>query len=1308
MRRRLWAVCSCWSLALLMASCGGSEESAPTLQTDIGGEMPGQVVDIVDVSGGEIGWDFWQNDGAKDLKNDGAGPAGSSCENDADCLTGLCVPGPDGSVCVSSCSDDTDCSDKEKCVDYNGLRGLPEEYYACIPLHTTICKPCGEEIGCSYGAECLDMGPKGGFCGATCDESHPCPKGYSCQEATTRSGDTVEQCVVDADSCECGYWALKEGASTECFVENEAGTCLGERLCSEEGLSDCDAAIPEAEICDGLDNDCDGEIDEEISDIVCGFGECEEILVACLEGVAPECDPLAGAIEEICDGLDNDCNGETDDGMALVVCGEGVCAHEIAACEAGEPVPCDPMVGVDEEVCDGLDNDCDGDTDEDLEPLVCGLGVCENTVPSCVEGGAGSCEPMDVAWDESCDGLDSDCDGIVDNDFEDTDDDGDANCVDDDDDDDTVLDEDDNCPLIANQNQKDKDDDGFGDPCDDGCWLEEAEVWESDCDDLADGADNCPFDYNPEQEDFDDDGLGDVCDDDSDGDGLGNSIDNCPLIPNEGQEDQDGDKIGDLCDDDVDGDGVIDGKDNCPLIANNDQTNTDGDEYGNACDDDDDQDGDPDLTDCAPLNPKISSLAAEACNGKDDDCDDEVDEPGSLKCQQYFLDVDEDNFGEAADVLCLCEPDGSYTASKSGDCGPDNDQVFPGQIEVCNGLDDNCDDDVDEGFEDSDGDGVADCADIDDDGDLVPDEIDNCPELANPEQLDLDDDGMGNACDDDIDGDGSLNPDDCAPLEPLRAPGMDEVCDGLDNDCNGDVDDGLGETSCGLGICAHTVVNCLNGETQECDPLEGAVEEICDSLDNNCSGDADEGLGTTTCGLGECGHTVDNCLNGQPQECDPTEGSANESCDLKDNDCDGNVDEELGSTDCGEGECEQTVENCVNGEVQICDPFAGAGEEVCDGLDNNCKDGVDEGLGETTCGLGECMHTTANCADGETQECDPEEGAVDEICDALDNNCDGETDEGFDDFDGDETPDCLDNDDDNDGHLDEVDCDDFDLTVYPGADELCDEKDNDCNDVVDEGCPGVTTGASCVEIHDDYPDFPTGLYTIDADGNGGDEPVEVYCDMVTDGGGWMRVADVDASKGKCPSGWVFQNLPKVCFRLIFSQGCKSSFFSNFGVPYAEVRGYVRAYQFYSMDAFHMYAPKNIDGAYVDGVSITHGSGPRKHVWSYAVGLSQDAYYPNNNCPCAKYGGGVPTFVGNHYYCESGNPGGYEKAWYTGDPLFDGAGCPAGNSCCTPNALPWFDRDLGTTVNGKVEARLCGDSYSENEDIGVYRMELYVR
>ena len=86
-----------------------------------------------------------------------------------------------------------------------------------------------------------------------------------------------------------------------------------------------------------------------------------------------------------------------------------------------------------------------------------------------------------------------------------------------------------------------------------------------------------------------------------------------------------------------------------------------------------------------------------------------------------------------------------------------------------------------------------------------------------------------------------------------------------------------------------------------------------------------------------------------------------------------------------------------------------------------------------------------------------------------------------------------------------------------------------------------------------------------------------------------------------------------------------------------------------MDAFH--GPKDINFYYVDGMSITYGS-PRKHIRTYAVGLSDDhSYNGGNNCPCAKYPGRAPpSFAGDHYYCESGNTGVFEITLHINDPL----------------------------------------------------------
>ena len=321
-----------------------------------------------------------------------------------------------------------------------------------------------------------------------------------------------------------------------------------------------------------------------------------------------------------------------------------------------------------------------------------------------------------------------------------------------------------------------------------------------------------------------------------------------------------------------------------------------------------------------------------------------------------------------------------------------------------------------------------------------------CPDEEDLEAcVDTDQDGLSVGCGDN---------EDCQPSE--------EICDGLDNDCDGAIDEDLGQTTCGLGECQHTIDDCVDGVLQTCDPFGGTMPEICDGLDNDCDGAVDEGLGQMLCGLGECEHTIDACVNGVPQVCDPFAGAGPEICDGLDNDCDGLVDEDQGQTTCGLGPCQNTIDNCVNGVEQICDPFGGGEDEICDGIDNDCDGLVDEDQGQTTCGLGECNHTIDNCVNGVQQTCDPFEGALPEICDGLDNDCDGSIDE------------------DNPGGGAQCGSTDVGVcefgaeqcqggqlmcvgSVEPGS-EICDGLDNDCDGLVDEGFGQVTCGLGVCQV----------------------------------------------------------------------------------------------------------------------------------------------------------------------------------------------------------------------------------------------------
>ena len=278
--------------------------------------------------------------------------------------------------------------------------------------------------------------------------------------------------------------------------------------------------------------------------------------------------------------------------------------------------------------------------------------------------------------------------------------------------------------------------------------------------------------------------------------------------------------------------------------------------------------------------------------------------------------------------------------------------------------------------------------------------------------------------------------------------------------------------------------------------------------------------------------------------------------------------------------------------------------------------------------------------------------------------------------------------------------------------------------ITDYGLKASTPGISCADIYSKNPAScgNSGEYIIKTD-----RLYFVYCDMELDckgHKGWMRIADLNTTKGDdCPDGWVKNTAYKSLCTGGVTAGCYSANFSTIDTHYTKVCGQMKGYQKGSTDAFypHAYAHGNInyykpdtvsralDGVYVDGVSITTTS-PRKHIWTYAVGTSDDHKDYLTNCPCAVHPGpSPPVYVGQDYYCESGTTGefGYNSLYYD-DPLWDGKQCTSENGCCSQADAPWFFRHFITKQYGAIEIRICRDQAFSDEGVGIEQLQLFVQ
>jgi RHS repeat-associated protein len=279
-----------------------------------------------------------------------------------------------------------------------------------------------ESVSCGAGA-CSAVGS------TVCIDGHV---SSSCIPSQGASSDSVcdgidEDCngVVDEDyshhATSCGVGACQAHGNAQCTLGSVVDSC------TPSGPAPFDSS------CDGVDNDCNGTIDEDYASAqtACGVGACASVgATVCLMGtVIDSCVPRTPQpADGVCNDVDDDCNGTVDEDYVgnTTSCGVGACiAQGQSICLNGQVVEqCVPGIpAVDDGTCDGIDDDCGGSRDEDYEstPTTCGLGACVSSgLANCVDGSVvNSCQPaLSTGPDDDCNGVDEDCDGLADNQYQ--------------------------------------------------------------------------------------------------------------------------------------------------------------------------------------------------------------------------------------------------------------------------------------------------------------------------------------------------------------------------------------------------------------------------------------------------------------------------------------------------------------------------------------------------------------------------------------------------------------------------------------------------------------------------------------------------------------------------------------------------------------------------------------------------------------------------------------------------------------------------------------------------------------------------
>ena len=894
---------------------------------------------------------------------------------------------------------------------------------------------------------------------------------------------------------------------------------------------DCDDSNPAiypgaAEIlCDGIDQNCNGPLDEDIN--------ADGDLVSVCAGDCDDTDPTIhpGATEIMCDSIDQNCNGLIDDdtnvdGDPVSFCA-GDCNDNVDTIYPGAP----------EILCDSIDQNCNGLADDDInadgDPIsVCG-GDCNDGDNTIYPG----------ATEILCDLIDQDCDGLSDDDVNADGDpvsfcDGDCN--------DNVssiypgapetlcdgIDQNCNSPAIDDD---DYDFDGDGVSfCSGDCNQYNANFWQNmnfwsdfDIDTLPD--DNTiytwcvgdpptyPLGYTTNAPPPLDPCPGDplnLCNTDADGDGWFADVDcndgNSSIYP--GAPEVMCDLIDQDCDGLLDDDANADGD---PVtVCGGDCNDADASIYLGApeiicdgidqncnglADDDINNDGDPVSVcggDCNDSDASIYPGATEVlCDLIDQDCDglldDDVNADGDpiSQCNGDCNDSDPTIHPWATEILCdgidqncngLADDDTNTDSDPfslcSGDCNDADASIYPGAPEtLCDGIDQNCNGLADDDLN-NDGDAVTvcggDCNDYDAnawqlvnfwfDGDL-----DDVPDVATgptwcvgdtitfpvgytttaPPPLDPCLGDPLNLCAIDADGDGYFSDVDCNDGNSSIYPGAPEVmCDGIDQNCNGLVDDDANADGDLVTLC--------NGDCDDADAsiYPGAPETLCDGIDQNCNGLVDDDANAD-------GDPVTYC-SGDCNDADATvyPGAPETLCDLIDQNCNGIADDDQNLdgdavTHCN-GDCNdidanawQLVDFYADFDIDTLPDTASVNTWCVGnpatypiGYTTNAPPPLDPCPGDplnlcNTDADGDGFMADVDCNDANASIYP---GAPETMCDGIDQDCDGLGDDDAN-VDGDIATVCS------------GDCNDNDATIYPGAPEIaCDLIDQNCNGLADD------------------------------------------------------------------------------------------------------------------------------------------------------------------------------------------------------------------------------------------------------------------